>query len=61
MNWNLTLERLRADKPNWAATAKQIGTSRMQLKRIAEGTTRPRIDTAQKIAAHYDAQETAHG
>lgn len=60
MDWQSTLTKLRADQKNWRAVATTIGLSTMQLRRIAKGqTTRPRIDTAQKIAAYYDAREAA--
>ncbi len=60
MDWQITLARLRADRKNWRAAAQTIGTSTMQLRRIADGqTTRPRIDTAQKIASYYESREKA--
>ena len=54
MDWNSALERLKADKGNWATVAKATGLTRMQVSRIASGETpNPRIDTAQKISAYY--------
>jgi transcriptional regulator with XRE-family HTH domain len=57
MDWTTTLERLKADRGNWANVAAVTGLTRMQVSRIASGETQhPRIDTAQKIADYYDAQ-----
>ena len=54
MDWNVTLERLKADRGNWSAVAEATGLTRMQITRIASGETmNPRIDTAQKIADYY--------
>ena len=56
MDWSATLDRLKADRGNWAKVAAATGLTRMQVSRIASGETpNPRIDTAQKIAAYYAA------
>ena len=58
MDWTRTLEQLRADAGNWASVARATGLTAAQVRRIARGeTTRPRIDTAHKIAAYYIARE----
>lgn len=58
MDWSTTLAKLKADEANWASVARSIGISAMQVRRIARGeTTRPRIDTAQKIADYYERRE----
>lgn len=58
MDWNSTLDRLRADEGNWGAVAGATGLSRMQVSRIARGVTpNPRIDTADKIIAYYQRRE----
>lgn len=60
MNWDQTLELLKADRGNWGNLARTIGITPTQVRRIASGeTTRPRIDTAQKIAAYYEDQKAA--
>lgn len=58
MDWTSTLTRLRENPADWPTIARETGLSGMQIKRIAKGeTTRPRIDTAQKIASYYDERD----
>jgi transcriptional regulator with XRE-family HTH domain len=60
MDWNTTLEKLRAEPDKWAAIAKATGLPRMTVARIGNGQTpSPRVDTAQKIAAYYQARDAA--
>lgn len=58
MDWESTLRRLKDDRGNWASVAKATGLTAIQVRRIASGeTTRPRIDTAQKIADYYTSRQ----
>lgn len=60
MDWNSTLNRLRADKGAWEAIARHTGLSGNQIRRIVHGdTTRPGIDTVEKIIGYYEAQDNA--
>lgn len=54
MDWTSALERLKADKGNWAVVARETHLHPNGIRRIAsEGTKHPRIDTAQKIIDYY--------
>ncbi len=55
MDWTQTLARLKADRGNWRAVANATGINPVQVRRIANGeTTRPRIDTVQKLVNYYE-------
>ena len=58
MDWKTTLERLKADKGRWQAIARYSGMSGNQIRRLVHGdTTRPGIDTVEKIIAYYAEQD----
>ncbi len=60
MDWTQTLTRLKADRGNWRAVAQTTDINAVQVRRIANGeTTRPRIDTVQKLVAYYATRELA--
>jgi hypothetical protein len=54
MDWTSALQRLKADKGNWAVIARETKLHPNGIRRIAAGgTEHPRIDTAQKIIDYY--------
>ena len=54
MTWTEIRERLLADKGNWSQVARETGLHINGIRKLAIGeTTRPRIDTVEKIAAYY--------
>jgi hypothetical protein len=54
MTWAEIRERLLADKGNWSQVARETGLHINGIRKLAIGeTTRPRIDTVEKIAAYY--------
>jgi DNA-binding phage protein len=60
MDWPQALDRLRDDRGNWERIARETGLAGNHVRRLAQGnTTRPRIDTVDKIIAYYQRQQEA--